>query len=539
MSVTIRNNTKIRVVGGRNVEITGPRVSDINTDDIFNVNNPEQSVTEQLRGVSEELLLATIIMDCTHASIIPLYHPASDVTAYITLIEFVLTRIDGHGTTPIINVGFTENYQDIIDGTNNPSLFTSPYVINRIGQILPISNFSSIGGNFGADYTYMNYYDTLTAKVMVPATYGVYTLKCNIFGFTAGPTPRVIRTNIHGMRSLTLVGEFVTGRAGIFNSTLGYINLPSLFSTALTHTTQASTDHHLIGESTTANTGSMVFNISRTSNLAGLAATGQIDNMTVDIPNIMLGQNALSQYGGFTDNLSTPINGLAANTFNHPFIIYNSSSVTINLVGLSTNSHIGNFTFIVESDVHLTGLAATSHNHTTAISATKNIGSLFSTSQTGSTTRSSSRNMTGQSATSGFGTISKTENKNLTGQLATSHAGTLTHTSMKNLTGQISTSHVGTLTHLATQNVNLTGNHATISMGTLVHTISKNLIGEAVTTHVGSLSHSLSKNLTGDVATSHAGTITVTIGTIEFVIGTGGTGDVLGTGGTGDVLGAV
>lgn len=184
MSVIITNSVKVSVLSGSGITVTGPKPSGLTTASIFSTDNPKLSTETELAGISDRTFLGSASIDCTIASsIIPLYAAPIIGHTYITLIHFVLSSITGSGAVPSISIGLTGNYQEFIDGITYTTLFSSPYSIITPGQILPISNFNSIGSNSGVNYRYLSYGDILTAKISTASTYTKYTVLCNIFGF--------------------------------------------------------------------------------------------------------------------------------------------------------------------------------------------------------------------------------------------------------------------------------------------------------------------------------------------------------------------
>ena len=65
MAVTITSSLRVALVSGTNVTFSAPVVPEVTTDDIFNPNNPTQTLTDMLLGISSAKLLSTTTVDAT------------------------------------------------------------------------------------------------------------------------------------------------------------------------------------------------------------------------------------------------------------------------------------------------------------------------------------------------------------------------------------------------------------------------------------------------------------------------------------------
>lgn len=179
MTVTITSSLRVGLVSGTGVTFNAPVVPFITTDDIFIPDNPSESLTDLIDGISGSRLLAVAVINAKTVGNTPLYTvPAGDIV-FPTSVIFALTGISGSGDAPQINLGISGNFQEIIDSTRVPTLFDN---ITTIRDILSISDFTETAGNSGADYKYLVAASPITLRVAVGATYSTYMLKAYVFG---------------------------------------------------------------------------------------------------------------------------------------------------------------------------------------------------------------------------------------------------------------------------------------------------------------------------------------------------------------------
>lgn len=119
MTATITSSLRIGIVAGTGVRIAGPVVPEITTDDIFNADNPTQTLTELIGGLSSTQLVGTATLDGTTIANTTIYTVPANETFIPTSVVFLLTDITGEGVGPAINVGFSGSYQELIDSTRS------------------------------------------------------------------------------------------------------------------------------------------------------------------------------------------------------------------------------------------------------------------------------------------------------------------------------------------------------------------------------------------------------------------------------------
>ena len=175
MSVLITSTVKIGIISGNGISISGPSVSNLTTDNIFDTLNTNTSMTTRIDGLSEQLLLGSVLIDATTTTSYPILTvPYATTWYYVSLIEFILMKISGSGTVPYMSVGFTSSNTDIIDNTALSALTIA-------GQILPFDNFPVLGSN----YSRMASGSILYAYAQAISTYTTYSVQCNVYGFSA------------------------------------------------------------------------------------------------------------------------------------------------------------------------------------------------------------------------------------------------------------------------------------------------------------------------------------------------------------------
>jgi hypothetical protein len=170
------------LVSGTGVTFSAPTVPAITTDDIYNPDNPSQTLTDLLLGISSAKLLGSAIIDATATGDTTLFTVSANETFLPTDVVFLLTAISGSGSPPLIDVGYADPWTDLVDSSTfgEGSQFTG---ITAVNQILSFSDFKNTGSNSGADYKALAGGNTVSVSVSTAATYDSYTVKVFVFGF--------------------------------------------------------------------------------------------------------------------------------------------------------------------------------------------------------------------------------------------------------------------------------------------------------------------------------------------------------------------
>lgn len=118
MTVSITSSLRVALVSGSGVSFNAPVVQLISTDDVYDPNNPAETLTELLDAISSAKLAGSAVIDGTTAGNTTLYTVPTGEKFIPTSIVFALTNVSGTGEGPAVNVGFTDpNYNDYIDST--------------------------------------------------------------------------------------------------------------------------------------------------------------------------------------------------------------------------------------------------------------------------------------------------------------------------------------------------------------------------------------------------------------------------------------
>lgn len=180
MTVQIISSLRVALVSGTGVKFDAPVVVPyVTTDDIYMADNPSETLSDQLAGLSSTSLLATASVDATHVGTTSLYSIPAGYVIYPTMVIFGLTAISGTGATPLIDLGYTGSFKQIIDSSRMSGQFNALTVPS---QILSVFDFTKTAGNSGADYKYIPSGNPITLSVETQATYTAYTLKVYLFG---------------------------------------------------------------------------------------------------------------------------------------------------------------------------------------------------------------------------------------------------------------------------------------------------------------------------------------------------------------------
>jgi hypothetical protein len=209
MAVSISSPYPIGLVSGGGVRLNARSVPAITTDDIYDPDNPTQTLTDLFGTLSLVNMVGTVTVDTTILGTTSVYTVPAERTFIPTQIIFLLTDIAGSGEAPTVCVGFTTSFRQIIDSSRTSTLFDD---ITSVGQIISVIDFADTAGHSGVDYKYLTGGQTLTVRVDNAATYSTYTLQCLAFGFEAGnaPTTAAVATSIYGRG---LFGEDLFGEA--------------------------------------------------------------------------------------------------------------------------------------------------------------------------------------------------------------------------------------------------------------------------------------------------------------------------------------
>jgi hypothetical protein len=170
MTVSISSSYRIGLVAGTGVTISGPAVPAITTDDIFNPNNPTQTLTQMLAGISSAQLVGSATINALNTGNIALYTVPLGQIMIPTDVVFALTAITGSGDGPAINVGMTAtSYDDLIDNAISSSFALSGGSVFAAGSgYVPADVLTLSGGTHSVAAT-VTVTDTLLASVAINA----------------------------------------------------------------------------------------------------------------------------------------------------------------------------------------------------------------------------------------------------------------------------------------------------------------------------------------------------------------------------------
>lgn len=176
MTVTITSPYRVGLVAGSGVTISGPAVPSITTDDIFNPDSPSQTLTDMLAGISSAKLIGSANVNAHAIANIPVFNVPVGKVAIPTEVVFALTAITGSGDPPVVNLGFTTPFEEIINGLALTG-------ITSVGQLLKIDDFVATASDDGLSYQYIPAGSALTLRVATAATYSAYQMMVFVFGF--------------------------------------------------------------------------------------------------------------------------------------------------------------------------------------------------------------------------------------------------------------------------------------------------------------------------------------------------------------------
>ena len=150
MAVSITTSLHVGLVAGTGVTFSAPVVPDISTDDIYNPDNPNQTLTNMLSGISSEKLLGSVTIDGTETGLTSIYTVPAGKVVIPSRITFALTDISGTGNPPSVNVGWTaDNYDDLIDSTITSIYDLESATVFAAGNdYVPTDTLTLSGGTF-------------------------------------------------------------------------------------------------------------------------------------------------------------------------------------------------------------------------------------------------------------------------------------------------------------------------------------------------------------------------------------------------------
>src|SRR5258708_2140148 len=133
MTVFVNSSVPVTLQSGIGVTINLPVVPSYTTDDIANVANPAQNLTDMIAAINASQLVGSATIDCTAIANWNIYTVPTGKKLYITSVYFALVGVSGSGSKPALSLGFTGSFQDIIDGITHSTMFTSPVAIATVG----------------------------------------------------------------------------------------------------------------------------------------------------------------------------------------------------------------------------------------------------------------------------------------------------------------------------------------------------------------------------------------------------------------------
>lgn len=120
MTVTISSSLRVALVSGTGVSFNAAAVPLISTDDVYNPDNPAQTLTDLLGAISAASLAGSATIDATTVGNSSVFTVAVGEKFIPTSIVFALTDISGSGDPPVLNAGFTgPDYTDFIDSSRS------------------------------------------------------------------------------------------------------------------------------------------------------------------------------------------------------------------------------------------------------------------------------------------------------------------------------------------------------------------------------------------------------------------------------------
>jgi hypothetical protein len=269
MSVTITSSLTVALVSGTGVTFNAPVVNLISTDNVYDVNNPTQTLTDMINAISSAELVGSANINGNTVGNTTIYTVPTGEKFIPTSIVFALTGITGSGVGPVINTGFTAtDYDDYIDSTittryelDNGAFFAAGSGYS-IGNTLTLSGGTVVSNDFAtvdvtsgplvsvavnAAGTVYTPGDTVTMAGGVPVTRAIVTVQTvklvsatiNAGGTGYGATQTFNVTVVGGTRTVVATVNVTSDGAGVVdtvNSVVGgsYTVLPSLTANAVT-----------------------------------------------------------------------------------------------------------------------------------------------------------------------------------------------------------------------------------------------------------------------------------------------------------------
>jgi hypothetical protein len=148
MTVTISSSLRVALVSGTGVSFNASAVPLISTDDVYNPDNPAQTLTDLLGAFATAKLAGTATLDGTTVGNSTAFVVAAGENFIPTSVVFALTDIAGSGNPPAINVGVTgPGFADFIDSSRNATYDLSSGAVFAAGSGYLIGDvLSFVGG---------------------------------------------------------------------------------------------------------------------------------------------------------------------------------------------------------------------------------------------------------------------------------------------------------------------------------------------------------------------------------------------------------
>lgn len=118
-----------------------------------------------------------------------LYTVGTGRSAVVSKVLVILKTVNNFsdGSLLRMNIGFGASYDEIVDNTNNTTIFNPAYGFSTAGQVLPLgvgdNTFPAISGSSGADYQVLSAGAVLRADVTAVAGANDFTMDVIVFGY--------------------------------------------------------------------------------------------------------------------------------------------------------------------------------------------------------------------------------------------------------------------------------------------------------------------------------------------------------------------
>lgn len=118
MTVSIASSLRVALVSGSGVTFDAPAVQLISTDDVYNPENPAETLTDLLDAISSAKLVGSATVNGAAIGNTAIYTVPAGQKFFPTAVVFALTNVVGSGNGPVISTGFTSAlYNDYVDST--------------------------------------------------------------------------------------------------------------------------------------------------------------------------------------------------------------------------------------------------------------------------------------------------------------------------------------------------------------------------------------------------------------------------------------